>query len=108
MRFSSSEPKATTVTVITVITMTENNQTAAGADAPGGLPFYEQSRTQLKTLLAKRRDLERKLVSVSATSRPRLLDVPSSNNNSRCRPTSKKRSITMKQSISNQRRLGTS
>ncbi|KAK2610657.1 hypothetical protein N8I77_004069 [Diaporthe amygdali] len=58
------EPKATTVTVITVITMTENNQTAAGADAPGGLPFYEQSRTQLKTLLAKRRDLERKLANI--------------------------------------------
>lgn len=44
--------------------MTENNQTAAGADAPGGLPFYEQSRTQLKSLLAKKRELERKLVSV--------------------------------------------
>lgn len=44
--------------------MTENNQAAAGADAPGGLPFYEQSRTQLKSLLAKRRELEKKLVSV--------------------------------------------
>lgn len=44
--------------------MTENNQTTAGADAPGGLPFYEQSRTQLKSLLAKKRELERKLVSV--------------------------------------------
>lgn len=44
--------------------MTENSQTTAGADAPGGLPFYEQSRTQLKSLLAKKRELERKLVSV--------------------------------------------
>ncbi|KAI3401929.1 hypothetical protein diail_6489 [Diaporthe ilicicola] len=44
--------------------MTENNQTAAGADAPGGLPFYEQSRTQLKTLLAKRRELEKKLAGI--------------------------------------------
>lgn len=44
--------------------MTENNQAAAGADAPGGLPFYEQSRTQLKSLLARRRELEKKLVSV--------------------------------------------
>lgn len=38
--------------------MTENNQ------APGGLPYYEQSRTQLKSLLQKRRDLQAKLVSV--------------------------------------------
>lgn len=44
--------------------MTENNQAAAGADAPGGLPFYEQSRTQLKSLLAKKRELEKKLVSI--------------------------------------------
>lgn len=46
--------------------MTENNQAASGADAPGGLPYYEQSRTQLKTLLQKRRDLQKKLVSVSS------------------------------------------
>ncbi|KAL1861449.1 hypothetical protein Daus18300_008842 [Diaporthe australafricana] len=68
---ANTEPKATPVIVIVavaivivVVAMTENNQTSAGADAPGGLPFYEQSRAQLKSLLAKRRELENKLANI--------------------------------------------
>lgn len=65
MRHPRREPKASPDSFICVIVMTENNQAAAGADAPGGLPYYEQSRTQLKSLLAKRRELDNMLVSVS-------------------------------------------
>lgn len=46
--------------------MTDNNKGAAGADAPGGLPYYEQLRTQLKAQIAKKREIEKKLVSVFA------------------------------------------
>lgn len=43
--------------------MTEN-KTATGADAPGGMPFYEQSRAELKEMLTKRREMAKKLVSI--------------------------------------------
>lgn len=45
--------------------MTENQApgTAGGAEAPGGMPFYEQSRAELKEMLTKRRELAKKLVS---------------------------------------------
>ena len=93
---------------MTVIAMTENNQAAAGADAPGGLPYYEQSRTQLKSLLAKRRDLEKKLVSVTANSCCLLSGMASSNALSRCRAASKRQSTLRKQSISTRPKPGTS
>lgn len=52
----------------TTVTMTENQAAGAGrgggADAPGGMPFYEQSRTELKEMLNKRREMAKKLVSI--------------------------------------------
>lgn len=92
MRLANSEPKAIPAiafVVVVVVAMTENNQTGAGAHAPGGLPFYEQSRTQLKALLTKRRELENRLVSVSAFRALVPLGVSLSNIVARARPTSR-------------------
>lgn len=49
--------------------MTENQApgTAGGAEAPGGMPFYEQSRAELKEMLTKRRELAKKLAAIEDT-----------------------------------------
>ncbi|KAK7744955.1 hypothetical protein SLS53_003188 [Cytospora paraplurivora] len=49
--------------------MTENQApgAAGGADAPGGMPFYEQSRAELKEMLTKRRDMAKKLAAIEDT-----------------------------------------
>lgn len=49
--------------------MTENQApgTAGGAEAPGGMPFYEQSRAELKEMLTKRREMAKKLAAIEDT-----------------------------------------
>ncbi|KUI67905.1 Chromatin modification-related protein eaf6 [Cytospora mali] len=49
--------------------MTENQAPGAapGTDGPGGMPFYEQSRAELKEMLTKRRDMAKKLAAIEDT-----------------------------------------
>ena len=53
--------------------MAENVQPAsgsAGADGQAGVPFYEQQRKHLKEIIAKKRALERQLVSLRTPPSP--------------------------------------
>ncbi|ROW11191.1 hypothetical protein VMCG_01138 [Cytospora schulzeri] len=66
----SLENESRIVVILFVVTMTENQASGAssgGAGAPGGMPFYEQSRAELKEMLTKRREMAKKLAAVEDT-----------------------------------------